>query len=98
MFETFQPLYEKVLVKVDNQDQKQTNNGLYIPDTAQQKPTLGIIIAIGEGRITQSGSLMPLKVAIGDKVFFNQYHGVELEKGYLILREEEIMGIIKEQA
>lgn len=91
------PLYDKVLVKRVESEQKSAG-GIIIPDTAQEKTQIGIIEAVGEGKLLNDGSLRPLKVKVGDKIVFGKYSGTELKfdgEEYLITREEELLGIIE---
>jgi chaperonin GroES len=91
------PLYDKVLVKRAESEQKSAG-GLFIPDTAQEKTQIGIVVAVGEGKLLADGSLRPLKVRVGDKIVFGKYSGTELKfdgEEYLITREEELLGIIE---
>jgi chaperonin GroES len=89
------PLHDRILVKRMAEEEK-TAGGLYIPDTAKEKPQKGEIIATGKGRITEDGKILPLEVKVGDKVLFGKYAGTELkfEGGeYLMMREEDVLGI-----
>ena len=94
MFESFKPLYDRVLVKVDEQQEK-THNGLYLPGD-NKRPTTGVVIACGSGRMVVDGTVKPLAVVVGDKVFFNNYNHIEIEPGYVTMREDDILGIIGE--
>lgn len=90
------PLYDKVLVRRLGEEEK-TAGGLYIPDTAKEKPIKGEIVAAGKGKLTSEGTLLPLEVHVGDQVIFNKYAGTELkiqDQDYLMMREEDILGII----
>ncbi len=93
----FKPLYDKVLVKRVQAEQK-TKSGLYIPDTAKEKPLEGVVIAVGTGKITESGKELPLTVKINDKVLFGKFAGSEIKidgEEYLLMKEDEILGIIE---
>ena len=88
------PLYDRVLVKRLESEQK-TAGGIIIPDTAQEKTQYGAVIATGEGKLINDGSVRPLQVKAGDKVLFGKFSGTEVKlegEEYLILREEEILG------
>jgi chaperonin GroES len=79
-----------------SEDEK-TAGGLYIPDTAKEKPQKGEIVAVGKGRVTEDGKVLPLEVKVGDKVLFGKYAGTELKlngQEYLMMREEDILGVI----
>ncbi|MCX7770137.1 MAG: co-chaperone GroES [Proteobacteria bacterium] len=90
------PLYDKVLVKRVQEEEK-TKGGIIIPDTAKEKPQEGEVIAVGHGRILENGQKIPLEVKEGDRVIFGKYAGTEIKidgEEYLIMREEDILGII----
>ena len=93
------PLYDKIVVKVEETKEQKTAAGIIIPDTAQEKPQVGEVIAVGQGRLLQNGEIKPLQVKVGDYVVFNKYAGteVELEGGekYLILSEDEVLAILE---
>lgn len=89
------PLHDRILVKRMAEEEK-TAGGLFIPDTAKEKPQKGEIVATGNGRITEDGKTLPLEVKAGDKVLFSKYAGTELKlngEEYLMMREEDILGI-----
>lgn len=93
----FKPLRDRVLVKYSTEDEK-TAGGLYIPDTAKEKPQRGEIVAVGPGRVTDDGKLQPVSVKVGDVVLFDKYSGSKVtmdEVEYLIIREEDILGILE---
>jgi len=92
-----QPLGDRVLVKRLEAEEK-TKGGIVLPDTAKEKPQKGEIVAVGKGRILESGKVEPLEVKKGDKVLFGKYAGNEItykEEEYLILKEEDILAILK---
>ncbi|MCF7800079.1 co-chaperone GroES [Candidatus Babeliales bacterium] len=91
------PLYDRVLIKRMESEQKSAG-GIIIPDTAQEKTQMGIIEAVGEGKITNDGSLRKLTLKKGDKILFGKYSGTEIKfesQEYLILKEDEVLGIIQ---
>ncbi|MBD3231857.1 co-chaperone GroES [Candidatus Dependentiae bacterium] len=91
------PLYDRVLLKRTESEQKSAG-GIIIPDTAKEKTQIGLVESVGEGKITKDGSIKKLKVKPGDKVLFGKYSGTEIAFGgeeYLIVREDEILGIVK---
>ncbi len=92
MFAKIQPLYDRVLVK-RRADEDKTAGGLYIPDAAKDKAQTGDVIAVGEGRMTDAGNLNPLRIKKGDVVFFGKYSGTEAGDDYVILREDDILGL-----
>ena len=91
------PLQDRVIVKRTEEEQK-TKGGLYIPDTAKEKPVEGTVLAVGNGKILDNGEVRPLDVKVGDKVLFGKYSGTEVKldgDDYLVMREEDIMGVIE---
>ena len=91
----FKPLHDRVLVKRVDSDQK-TAGGIIIPDTAQEKPQEGKVVAIGGGAKTEDGKIIPMDVKVGDKVLFGKWSGTEVKingKEYSIMKESDIMGI-----
>jgi chaperonin GroES len=90
------PLHDRVIIDQEEREQK-TKGGIIIPDTVKEKPLIGKVIAAGSGRRLDNGSLQPLDVKDGDRVLFAPYAGTEVELDghkYLIMREEDILGII----
>jgi chaperonin GroES len=89
------PLHDRILVqRIDEGEQKV--GGIIIPDTAKEKPQLGKVIAVGEGKVKDDGRRQPLDVKDGDRILFSKYSGQEMKIGgeeYLILREEEILAV-----
>lgn len=94
MINKIRPLYDRILVKREEHEET-TASGIIIPDTAQERTQTGKVIAVGQGRITQDGSLRPLTVKAGDVVFFGKFSGTEADKEHLILREDEVLGIVE---
>ncbi len=91
------PLHDRVLVKRQIEEEK-SKGGIYIPDTAKEKPIQGEIIAVGTGRVAEDGKVRPLEVKKGDKVLFGKYSGTEIKiegDDFLMMREEDILGIIQ---
>ncbi len=92
-----QPLGDRVLIEPLEAEEK-TAGGIVIPDTAKEKQQKGRVIAVGKGRVTDEGKLMPLQVKENDQVLFGRYAGTEVKVGpneYLIVKEDDILGIIK---
>lgn len=99
MSQTFQPLYDRVLVK-RVEEIHQTEGGIFIPDNAKEKPAEGRIISVGQGRIDEQGVIRPLAVEAGDKILFGKYSGSEIlvnGEELLIMREEEVLGKLIDQ-
>jgi chaperonin GroES len=91
------PLQDRVIVKRLEEEEK-TKGGIIIPDTAKEKPQEGKVVAVGKGKVTEDGKLIPLDVKVGDKILFGKYSGTEIKIGgeeHLIMREEDILGIIE---
>jgi chaperonin GroES len=91
------PLQDRVLVQRIEKEEK-TAGGIIIPDTAKEKPAEGKIVAVGPGKVTDDGKVIPLDVKVGNRVLFAKYAGTEVEvEGveYLLMREEEILGVIE---
>lgn len=93
----FKPLKDRILVKYSEEAEKSAG-GIFIPDTAKEKPQKGEIVAVGPGRITDDGKLQKVEVKVGDIVLFDKYSGSKLEMDnieYLIIREDDILGILE---
>jgi len=92
------PLYDRVVVKKLEVEQK-TSGGIILPDTAKEESQLGEVVAVGEGKLLESGELRSLKVKVGDRVLFSKYAGNEVKvegEELLILREEDILAVVEE--
>jgi chaperonin GroES len=91
------PLHDRVLVQRVEAEEK-TASGIIIPDSAKEKPQEGKVIAVGPGKVLDNGSKLELTVKAGDKVLFSKYAGTEISldgEDYLIMREDDILGIIQ---
>jgi chaperonin GroES len=92
-----QPLADRIVVK-PLEDTEQMRGGLYIPDTAKEKPQQGEVIAVGPGKMTDDGKRIPAELNVGDRILYGKYSGTEVtvaEEQYLILREADVLAIIK---
>lgn len=92
-----QPLADRVLVKRIEEEEQKTSGGIYIPDTAKEKPQRGKVIAVGPGRMTDDGKRLPMDVKVGDEILFGKYAGSDIKidgEEYLIIKEDEIYAII----
>ena len=90
------PLADRVVVKA-LEETEQMRGGLYIPDTAKEKPQQGEIVAVGKGKVTDEGKRIDLEVKVGDRVLYGKYSGTEVtleNEQYLILREADVLAII----
>lgn len=93
---SFKPLNDRVLVKRLESEEK-TAGGLFIPDTAKEKPSRGQVVAVGPGKCDDSGKRVPMSVKAGDTVLFNKYAGTEIKldgEEHLVMREDDILAII----
>jgi chaperonin GroES len=91
------PLQDRILVK-RIEEQEKTAGGIYIPDTAKEKPVMGMVVSVGNGKKGEDGKVIPLDVKAGDKVLFGKYSGNEVKvegDEFLIMREDDILGIIE---
>jgi chaperonin GroES len=91
------PLYDRIVVKrIEEQEQKV--GGLYIPDSAKEKPQEGEVMAVGKGKRLEDGTVVPLDVQVGDRILFGKYSGSDIKMGsdeYMIMREDEVLGILE---
>jgi chaperonin GroES len=91
------PLGDRILVKRIKEEEK-TKGGIIIPDTAKEKPQEGKVVAVGKGKYSDDGKLIPIEVKAGDKILFGKYSGSEVKiegEEHLILREDDILGILE---
>jgi len=92
------PLYDRIVVKRLDNDAEKTAGGLFIPDSAKEKPQEGEVVAVGQGKRGDDGKLMPLDVKVGDRILFGKYSGSDIKMDgneYLIMREDEVLGVIQ---
>ena len=90
------PLHDRLLIK-RIEEQESIRGGIIIPDSAKEKPQEGEVVAVGNGKILEDGTVQPLELKAGDRVLFGKFSGTEIkleDEEYLILREEEVLGII----
>ena len=90
------PLHDRIVVR-RIEEAETTRGGIIIPDTAKDKPQEGEIVAVGRGKVTEDGKVLPLAVKEGDRVLFGKYSGTEIKiegEELLIMREEEVLGIL----
>jgi len=90
------PLYDRIVVKrIEEKEQKV--GGLYIPDSAKEKPQEGEVVAVGKGKRLEDGKVVPLDVQVGDRILFGKYSGSDIKmdgEEYMIMREDEVLGIL----
>ncbi len=100
MATTIRPLNDRIIVR-RTEDQEQMRGGLYIPDTAKEKPQEGEVIAVGNGKLLDSGTRISIDIKAGDRVLFGKYAGTEIKldgEEYLILREDDVLGVVETTA
>jgi chaperonin GroES len=93
------PLYDRIVVKRIEQ-QETMQGGLYIPESAKEKPQEGEVVAIGKGKRLEDGKVVALDVQVGDRILFGKYSGSDIKldgEEYLIMREDEVLGILDAQ-
>ena len=91
------PLHDRIVVKRLDEEEAKVG-GLYIPDSAKEKPQQGEVVAVGNGKKTEDGKVIPLDVKVGDRVLFGKYSGSDIPKAFgddhIIMREDEILAVI----
>jgi chaperonin GroES len=91
------PLHDRVIVKREAEERK-SPGGIVIPDTASEKPTFGKVIAVGHGKVLDSGQVRPLDVKVGDRILFGKYSGTEVKvdnEELVVMREEDVMAVVE---
>ena len=92
------PLYDRIVVKRVETEAEKTHGGLYIPDSAKEKPQEGEVVAVGKGKRLEDGKVVPLDVQVSDRILFGKYSGSEIKLDgdeFLIMREDEVLGILE---
>jgi chaperonin GroES len=92
------PLYDRIVVKRIEDSSEKTASGLFIPDSAKEKPQEGEVIAVGAGKRNDDGKLIPLDVKAGDRILFGKYSGSDIKLDgdeFLIMREDEVLGVLE---
>jgi chaperonin GroES len=95
---SFTPLHDRILVHRLEEGEIKLSSGIIIPDSAKEKPQEGEVIAVGKGKSNDEGKVFPLDVKAGDNILFGKYSGTEIKldgEEFLIMREEEVLGIVK---
>jgi chaperonin GroES len=90
----FQPLSNRVVIKTTESEEQRSPGGIYIPDTAKERPKEGKVVAVGPGKLDENGKRIPMEVKVGDTVIFREYAGDKHREGeeeYLVIREDEIL-------
>ncbi len=91
------PLHDRIIARREEEEDR-TSGGIFIPDTAKEKPVKGVVLAIGTGKVLDNGDTRALAVKVGDKILFGKYAGTEIKldnEEILVLREEDILGVIE---
>ena len=94
------PLQDRILVKRIDGQEEQIRGGIVIPDTAREKPQEGEVIAVGDGKVLESGQKVKMSVKEGDRILLGKYSGTEVkleDEEYLIMREDEVLGVLEEK-
>jgi chaperonin GroES len=94
------PLNDRIIVR-RMEEQEQMRGGLYIPDTAKEKPQEGEVLAVGAGKLLENGQRIPIDLKAGDRILFGKYAGTEIKldgEEYLILREDDVLGVVETAA
>ncbi|MDD5680714.1 MAG: co-chaperone GroES [Candidatus Omnitrophica bacterium] len=92
-----QPLGDRVVIEVLEAREK-TKGGIVLPETAKEKPQEGKVVAVGKGKVSDEGKVIPLETKVGDKILYGKYTGTEVtidDTEYLIMKEEDILAIVK---
>lgn len=95
---SLRPLHDRILVKRLEEGESQSEGGIIIPDTAKEKPQQAEVLAVGDGRMTDDGTVQPIDVKKGDKVVFSKYAGTEVKidgEELLVIREDDVLGVIE---
>ena len=97
---SIRPLNDRIIVR-RMEEQEQMRGGLYIPDTAKEKPQEGEVLAVGNGKLLDSGQRIAIDLKAGDRILFGKYSGTEIKldgEDYLILREDDVLGVVETTA
>ncbi len=93
------PLQDRILVK-RLEEEERTKGGIIIPDTAKEKPSEGLVISVGKGKVLENGTQLPLDVKKNDRILFGKYSGTDIKiegEEYLIMREDDVLGVIEKK-
>ncbi len=94
---SLRPLQDRILVERLEETEK-TKGGIIIPDTAKEKPAEGKVVAVGNGRVGEDGTLIPLELKVGDTILFSKYGGTDVKidgNDYLIMRQDDVLGVVE---
>ncbi len=91
---TFKPVGNRIVVEPLDDEAEMSTGGIYIPDTAKERPQSGTVVAVGPGKLTDDGKRVPVEVSVGDVVVYSKYGGTEYKEGdteYLVLRDDDVL-------
>ena len=91
---TFKPVGNRIVVEPLEDEAEMSSGGIYIPDTAKERPQSGRVVAVGPGKLTDDGKRLPMEVSVGDIVVYSKYGGTEYKEGeteYLVLRDDDVL-------
>ena len=94
MATTFKPLGNRIVIEPSEGDEQMSAGGIYIPDTAKEKPQEGVVVAVGPGKLNDDGKRIPMEVEVGDKIVYSKYSGTEYKDGtteYLVIRDDDVL-------
>ena len=94
MYSDIRPLADRIFIRRQESLEEKSAGGIIIPDAAREKSQIGEVLAIGPGRVAHDGKVVPVAVKKGDKVLFGKYAGTEVDKDLLIIREDDILGVL----
>lgn len=97
MFEKIRPSFDKVLIRRIAEEEFSAGGMIIIPDTAKKKGQRGLVLAVGPGKVTTEGKIIPVTFEKDDVVFFGQYSGTELSEEYLMISAEDILGVVEKE-
>jgi chaperonin GroES len=95
------PLHDRIVVKRIDESADKTASGLFIPDSAKEKPQEGEVVAVGNGKRGEDGKITPLELKAGDRILFGKYSGSDIKLDgveYMIMREDEVLGVLEKSA
>ena len=95
------PLHDRIVVKRIDESADKTASGLFIPDSAKEKPQEGEVVAVGNGKRGDDGKIQPLELKAGDRILFGKYSGSDIKLDgieYMIMREDEVLGVLEKSA
>jgi len=94
MFKKLRPLGNHIWVELIEKNDR-TQGGLYIPDAAKEKTQTAKVLAVGSGKMSTNGTIIPMQVQIGDVVFFGKFSGIQAGDKFMVLKEEDVLGIVE---